>query len=89
MGQLRALAPDFAFTSIFVSRNCRAKMHVDDNNVGASYQIALGPHRGGQLVELHTGAAAVVWEAETWNRTNGSLPHVGLPFAGDRVAIIA
>ncbi len=80
--QLRALVPEFAFTSLYVSRGCRAKLHVDDSNVGASYQISRGPHFGGQLLEVRsvTDDVDVFWEKRVSNRTNGSRPHVGLPY---------
>ena len=64
-------------------------MHIDDHNVGVSFQVALGPHTGGQLLELHSQNQHVLWGAGRWNRTNGSAPHLGMPYAGDRIAVIA
>ena len=57
--------------------------------MGVSYQLAIGPHAGGVLVELPTGGAPIGWPANQWNRTNGSAPHLCLPIAGRRISLIA
>ena len=45
--QLEEVEPTFHFTALYISRGCRAKLHIDDHNAGPSYQVALGPHEGG------------------------------------------
>ena len=41
---------DFKFTTIQVNKNILSPPHVDKNNVGISYIIALGDFTGGKLV---------------------------------------
>ena len=40
---------DFPFSSIQINYNYMARKHVDGNNIGPSYIIAIGPHSGGGL----------------------------------------
>jgi len=40
---------DFPFSSIQINYNYMARKHVDGNNIGPSYIIAIGPHAGGGL----------------------------------------
>jgi hypothetical protein len=42
--------PSFEYTTIQVNKNVVSKPHVDKNNVGPSYVIALGDFTGGNLV---------------------------------------
>jgi hypothetical protein len=48
---VRGSLPDreFPFSSIQINYNYMARKHVDGNNIGPSYIIALGPHAGGGL----------------------------------------
>ena len=87
--QLQEADAQFTFSSLYVAVDCRAKLHVDQCNVGASYQMAVGPHEGGVLVEFPLRGPAVGWPANVWNRTDGSRPHLNMPFAGKRVSLIA
>eukprot|EP00929_Paragymnodinium_shiwhaense_P123499 TRINITY_DN9741_c0_g2_i1.p1 TRINITY_DN9741_c0_g2~~TRINITY_DN9741_c0_g2_i1.p1 ORF type:complete len:1978 (+),score=630.39 TRINITY_DN9741_c0_g2_i1:207-6140(+) len=46
---VRRSHPDFAFTTLQLNRNYCAKMHVDGNNAGPSWSMAVGPFTGGLL----------------------------------------
>ena len=87
--QLKHADELFTFSSLYVAIDCRAKLHTDQCNVGASYQLAIGPHEGGVLVEFPPCGPAIGWPANRWNRTDGSRPHLCMPFAGRRVSLIA
>merc|ERR1719277_2072190 len=49
VGALRAESPDFPFTSIQLNYNYASRPHVDKNNLGTSYIVALGAHSGGDV----------------------------------------
>lgn len=55
---MRMEAPEFPFTSIQVNYNYAAKPHVDRNNLGPSYIVALGEHAGGDLWVHEEGGQA-------------------------------
>ena len=87
--QLAVAEPGFHFTALYISRGCRAKFHIDDSNSGPSYQVSLGPHSRGHLLELHCLGSHVLGGPECWNRSDGSVPQLALPYGGERVAVIA
>ena len=62
--QLKTIDPQFCFTSIQVNMHLRAKLHVDQSNVGHSYAIALGPFVGGWLWNDDGGHLSVPTNAE-------------------------
>ena len=64
-------------------------MHADRRNVGASYQMAVGPHEGRVLVEFPTRGHLVGWPANVWSKTDGSQPHMCMPYVGKTVSLIA
>ena len=87
---LQAKDQDFTFTSIQLVVNARAQVHVDKGNVGPSLAVTLGPFSGGELCthdpepnSFPVGAPGVV------TKFDGRKAHFILPFAGDRVSIIA
>ena len=41
------------------------------------------------MPELHRMGRHVLWEPANWHRTNGAVPHMVLPFVGERIAVIA
>jgi hypothetical protein len=49
IGALRAIAPDFPFSSIQLNYNYASRPHVDKNNLGTSFFVALGNFSGGEL----------------------------------------
>jgi len=76
--------PDFTFTTIQVNKNILSPPHVDKNNVGPSYIIALGDFEGGKLVI----------EGKEYNIKNrfkkfdGTLGHWVTPFKGTRYSLV-
>jgi hypothetical protein len=76
--------PEFKYTSIQVNKNVNSRPHVDKNNVGLSYIIALGDFTGGSLVI----------EGKPRNIKNdfyffdGRLGHWSNPFEGERYSIV-
>ena len=88
--QLRARAPEFTFTTIQVVLNGRALLHCDSNNAGGSMVISLGPSCGGELVfyDEEAGSHKVI-PRNVWTSLDGRRPHHVLPFAGERLALVA
>jgi hypothetical protein len=76
--------PDFRFTSIFVSEG-GAALHVDKRNIGESMIVAIGDYTGGALWQYPGDVLDVHSRLQ---RCDGSLPHMTLPFTGERYAII-
>ena len=65
--------------------NYAARRHVDSNNLGPSYIIALGSHSGGGLWTADRG---VVDCHHRWAAFNGTKEHETQPFTGtSRIAI--
>lgn len=76
--------PDFKYTTIQINKNVISKPHVDKNNVGPSYAIALGDFSGGDLVI--EGTAFNI--KNKWKKFNGTLGHWITPFEGTRYSLI-
>ena len=76
----------FTFSSVQINYNYAAKRHVDGNNVGPSYIIALGEHTGGGLWTADRG---VVQCRHAWAAFDGTVEHETRPFDGQRVSLIA
>lgn len=76
--------PAFKYTTIQVNKNVYCKPHVDKNNVGPSYVIALGDFTGGELVV----------EGKQFNIKNklkkfdGRRAHWITPFKGTRYSLV-
>ena len=80
--------PDAAFRygSIQVNYNYRARKHIDSNNLGPSYIVALGSFEGGQL---WTGDRGVLDCREKWCLFDGNTEHATEPYSGkDRFSFI-
>lgn len=81
---MKAYDPDFNFTTIQVNKNVLSPPHVDKNNVGPSYIIALGEYNGGKLVI----------EGKEYNIKNrfkkfdGTFGHWVTPFDGTRYSLV-
>lgn len=76
--------PDFKFTTIQVNKNVFCEPHVDKNNVGPSYVIALGDFTGGNIVVEGK-------ESSIQNRFlkfDGTKGHWITPFKGTRYSIV-
>ena len=80
--------PDAAFRygSIQVNYNYRARKHIDSNNLGPSYIVALGSFEGGQL---WTGDRGILDCREKWCLFDGNTEHATEPYSGkDRFSFI-
>jgi hypothetical protein len=80
----RSLSKDFPFTSILVNEG-GSTLHVDRNNCGPSLLISLGDHTGGQLWQYPGDVLEVHYKA---THCNGLLPHMTLPFQGERYSLV-
>jgi hypothetical protein len=79
-----AYDPTFRYTTIQVNKNVFCKPHVDKNNVGESYGIAMGDFTGGSLVVEGK-------EHDIHNRFlkfDGRLGHWITPFRGTRYSLV-
>lgn len=76
--------PEFKYTTIQVNKNFSSKPHIDKNNVGPSYGIAMGKFTGGDLYV----------EGKKHNIKNkflnfdGTLGHWVSPYKGTRYSLI-
>ena len=77
----------FKFSSVQINYNYCARRHVDGNNLGPSYIVALGEHTGGGLWTADRG---VLDCRRRWRAFDGTKEHETRPFAGaSRVTLIA
>jgi hypothetical protein len=60
-------------------------MHVDGNNLGPSYVVGIGDFTEGQLWVEGKGVIDV---HNTWTAFDGNVPHMTLPFSGNRFTFI-
>jgi len=77
-------APLFKYTTIQVNKNIFCNPHVDKNNVGPSYGIALGEFTDGELV-VEGNEYNINHKFKKFNGTKG---HWITPFKGTRYSII-
>lgn len=76
--------PDFKYTTIQLNKNVVSPPHVDKNNVGPSYIIAIGNYTGGELFV----------EGKPYNIKNkflkfdGTKGHWVAPFSGTRYSLV-
>ena len=76
--------PDFKYTTIQVNKNVVSNPHVDKNNVGPSYIIALGDFSGGKLV-IEGDEYNI---KNRWKNFDGKLGHWITPFLGTRYSLV-
>jgi len=76
--------PNFEYTTIQVNKNVVSAPHIDKNNVGPSYGIALGDFFGGELVI--EGKEFCI--KNKFKKFNGTLGHWITPFSGNRYSLI-
>jgi len=81
---IRSFKPDFQYTTIQVNKNTQCKPHIDTNNVGDSYIIALGNFTGGDLV-IESKKFNI---RNRFKRFDGHLAHWVEPFEGDRYSLV-
>jgi len=76
--------PHFKFGSVQVNSG-GSGLHVDQSNCGPSYIVALGDYEGGELYQY---PATVLDIREKPVSCNGLLPHITLPFVGERYSLV-
>ena len=76
--------PEFKYTTIQVNKNVFCAPHVDKNNVGPSYVIALGDFTGGHIVV--EGREKDI--RNTFLKFDGTKGHWITPFKGTRYSIV-
>lgn len=80
----RARMPDLVFTSIMVNEG-RSALHVDKSNCDLSAIVSFGDHVGGELWEY---PGRILRIHNRLRRCQGSLPHITLPYEGERYSIV-
>lgn len=76
--------PDFKFSSIMVNKGSSA-LHVDRGNCGPSLILSLGDHVGGELWQYPNTVLRI---KEELSPCEGRLPHITLPFEGERYSLV-
>lgn len=76
--------PHFKYTTIQVNKNVLSKPHVDKNNVGESYIVALGDYTGGELV-IEGKEHNIKHRFKKFDGTKG---HWVTPFKGTRYSLV-
>jgi len=88
---IRQHKPDFKYTSIQVNKNVRCNLHVDGNNLGASYIIGVGDYGpvyidGGSVWVQDRGALDC---HNKWVEFDGNIPHSTIcPYKGTRYTLV-
>ena len=81
---IRKRMPDFVFTSIMVNEG-RSALHVDMLNCDLSAIVSFGDHDGGELWEY---PGKVLRIRNRLKVCHGCLPHITLPYEGERYSIV-
>ena len=81
---MHSIDPEFTYTTIQVNKNVISRPHVDKNNVGPSYIIALGDFTGGNLVI--EGVEHNIKNSPL--QFDGRLGHWITPFEGTRYSLV-
>ena len=81
---IRKRMPDLVFTSIMVNEG-RSALHVDMMNAGPSAIVSFGQHKGGNLWQYPDKELFI---RNRLARCDGLLPHITLPFEGERYSIV-
>jgi len=71
---------EFRYSSVQLNHNYAAKKHIDSNNLGPSYIISLGNHRGG---ELWTADRGILDCHRQWKLFDGNTEHATQPYTGE------
>ena len=77
--------PGATATSCTIACNRQAPLHVDKNNIGASYLTCLGRFTGGALwVSGERRARTLALSRRQWHKFDSRWPHCGSHFRGER-----
>ena len=92
VGRVPAHCAEFCFTSITVNKNYAARLHSDENNVGASVISAFGSFGGGELVLHHDRDNARGFLSFDVRHNilmfDGKCPHQVSHFTGNRFSVV-
>jgi hypothetical protein len=79
----KAHFPEFHFTGVMVNEGGSA-LHVDTQNCGESYIVAFGDFEGGELWQYPD----CTLDVRAPVKCDGRLPHMTLPFKGERYSLV-
>jgi hypothetical protein len=80
----KAARPSFKFTSVMVNEGGSA-LHVDSLNSGKSLIVGLGDYTGGDLWQYPDDVLDIYKKLKS---CDGRLPHMTLPFKGERFSLV-
>jgi hypothetical protein len=81
---IRRRFPKLVFTSIMVNEG-RSALHVDKSNCDLSAIVSFGEHTGGELWQYPDTVLKILKRPTL---CHGSLPHITLPYEGERYSIV-
>lgn len=87
---MRKKDPNFKFGTIQINKNVKTAKHIDKNNIGLSYCLALGNFRNGGL-ELYppNEPKKILDNRHKWVKYDGKIPHKTASWSGgDRYALV-
>ena len=76
--------PHFKFSSVMINKGSSA-LHVDRMNLGPSVIVSLGDHTGGELWQYPDRVIKIRNKPKL---TDGLLPHMTLPYKGERFSLV-
>lgn len=88
---IREVDPSFEFSSLAVTKGFTGSPHIDKQNSGPFYGLALGPFpdgEGGIRVEERWDTVVEVNSKNRLARVDGRYPHWVAPYSGDRYSLI-
>ena len=82
--------PEFLFNSVYITKNCLSKPHVDSGNVGNSIIVTIGNFAGGNLFVIQDDLTTTLFDIQKNSlEFNGVRhPHFTQEFIGNRYSLI-
>jgi hypothetical protein len=82
--------PDFIFNSVYITKNCQSKPHVDSSNVGDSIIVTVGKFEKGNLYVIQDDLSTTLFDIKKNSlQFNGVRhPHYTQEFTGTRYSLI-
>ena len=82
--------PEFLFNSVYITKNCLSKPHVDSGNVGDSIIVTVGKFTGGGLYVIQDDLSTTLFDIKKNSlQFNGVRhPHYTQEFTGTRYSLI-
>ena len=80
----------FIFNSVYITKNCQSKPHVDSSNVGDSIIVTVGKFEKGNLYVINDNLTSTLFDIKTQSlQFNGVRhPHYTQEFTGTRYSLI-